>query len=126
MKKTLIILTTLFLVATAQADYLPDGCYVTYSNPTQCYVNSSNTYAWGANDRQDAVSKYGYVVESIMTSVKEKEALLTECVGDYADSVKLYNDAYNLANNNYIAAIEANRLAKKLRRACGSKCRRIK
>ena len=125
MRLKLVVLACL-ITTTAQAQTLPDGCYVAYSDITRCYANSSNTYAWSATDRQDAVSKYGSVVEAIINSVKDKEVLLTECVSDYAESVKLFNEAYALASNNYLAAIESNKLVKKLKRACGSKCRRIK
>lgn len=116
--KTLKIALILFVSATtchtAAADPLPFGCYVTdaerslYQQPPTCYQSSDGNYSWltpGNTSIQGLIDAYGDPVATFIKVAYDGAILGFQCDAAYKSQVSL---------------------VKKLRRACGSKCRRIK
>jgi len=116
--KTLKIALILFVSATifhtAAADPLPFGCYVTdaerslYQEPPTCYQSSDGYYSWltpGNTSIQGLFDAYGDPVATFIKIGYDEGIRGLQCEAAYKSQVSL---------------------VKKLRRACGSKCRRIK
>ena len=112
----------LLLATSTLADALPSGCYVTdaarfdysgsYScedcDPPPCYTSSDGTY-------------------SFLTPAQASPEQLVDAYGDpvYAIINSYYQNAVQ-SSVNYDAYRKQLSLVKKLRRACGARCRRIK
>lgn len=129
-KKTILAAVLLAGVPMAShAELVPSGCYVTDSEriaigtafgytPT-CYRAGDNYYNWYTHDQVDRTQLsviYGPFVEALMYS-GYKEAV--DCNGAYNTLVSNFNSLLS----DYKAG---NAREKKLRKACGSKCKRIK
>jgi len=87
MKK--LIGVVLFLVAsTAEAEYIPDGCYISFANPYQCWTAVDNLYPWiHYQNRWDTASHYGYAVETVI----DEEA---DCLDTLNISINSFNNCY--------------------------------
>lgn len=146
MKKLLLML---FLIAPniASAQLLPDGCYVSFSNPNSCYsvlfpsqilvynTFNLNTYHYG--DVVGELAYRGYSCDADKQNLNLEIAACTQtynlCSDNQALCVNsLQNCSNNLTNCNTsytsAAALNAskNSLIKRLRKACGTKCKKIK
>lgn len=156
MKKILALLLVSMFASVAKAEQIPDGCYVAdYYRTDPCYNSPSALFEWTAfTDRSIGVAKYGPVVETIIFRSSSFENSLNSCNSSYnnllADRNSISaqlgscNSNYNnlLADRNSIAAQQSTcvtdynnlvapynknlALIKKLRKACGSKCKKIK
>lgn len=116
MKRILpIIFSVVSSINTAAAEVVPYGCYVTDAErdwfvtntgyTVDCYAASDNMYSWttpAAATREQLVQAYGAFAEVLI------------------------NDGYNRITACDTAYNRKVALEKKLRRACGSKCKRIK
>ncbi len=109
--------------STAYGEAIPSGCYVTdawriaysgYFDPTidyappPCYVASDNFYQWWGPDQasgSELVGLYGSAMATIISS-------------DYAAKVQM--------GINYDGYKKQLALVKKLRKACGTRCKKIK
>lgn len=119
---TAALLTCLLAATPTLADALPSGCYVTdaarfeysgsYScencDPPPCYTSSDGTYTF-------------------LTPAQASPDQLVDAYGDpvYAIINSYYQNAVQ-SSVNYDAYRKQLSLVKKLRRACGARCRRIK
>jgi hypothetical protein len=116
------------------AESLPDGCYVTYSNPGSCYIAPSGTLDWDvAGSQEYLVAKYGFATGLIIDRGRIDANKLVVCNADYNNLVLNYNNlnTNNSSNlnllNQWIAYANAQvKLAKRLRKKCGAPCRKIK
>ena len=123
MRLGIIFLFVVFVaVPTASADTLPSGCYVT--DAERLYYSGS--YSCDDCDPPACFnSSDGYYY--FLTPANASPAQL---VNEYGDAVyAIINSGYQSAlqsNVNYTAYRAQLRLVKKLRKACGAKCRRIK
>jgi hypothetical protein len=146
MKKLTTLATILFCVIgapVAQSEGIPPGCYITDSERNlfgqtfgyvpRCFVASDNYYNWFTHNqygRTEMSVFYGPAVEAILYADYQD---LNACMGAHnsllADHQALTGN-YNAATANLNAATADNKaritLEKKLRKACGSKCKRIK
>ena len=103
--KKLIIILSLFLATSVRAEYVPDGCYVAFSDISRCWAPPSLVVEWEAQPTKEmGEAKYG----SINVIIEEWANL--DLAVDIA-TTKTRKDAS---------------LIKKLRKACGSKCKKIK
>ncbi len=94
------IIALLLLASTAQAQQV--GCFVDFSNPTVC---STNIWQCDISSRQSNYSYFGYTMGA------------TCDVYIQALSAAVYYQ--DVAKRNQV-------LAKKLKKACGARCRRLK
>jgi hypothetical protein len=110
---TLLLMTTAAINSVA-ADPLPFGCYVTdaerslYQQPPTCYQSNDGNYSWltpGNTSIQGLIDAYGDPVATFIKVGYDSGILGFQCDAAYKAQVSL---------------------VKRLRRACGSKCRRIK
>lgn len=109
MKKLLLILA-LIIPVLASAEPLPPGCYVAdWGRTSPCWYPSDQQTEWiVSNDWISDSMYYGYPMATVLES-------------EYA-----YKNGF-LALQSLPAQIKTqNKLIKKLRSACGSKCRKIK
>lgn len=142
MKKTVITLSTMFVCATAHA--VPTGCFVTDTD-NYCYAGS---FSYSDCDQWDMSAYYfGNYISSMCNYVNSTESLaitlsnsLDSCNRDFNTVVAQRNVCLSEKGLclNLSAQVEANRqewvgyaqkrdaLIKKLYRACGTKCKRIK
>lgn len=128
MKKLLSAL--ILLSNTALADDLPVGCYVAYSDITRCWspVDSRIKITLPPTD-QEGYDKFGALYFSLI-NLAQDSLKLNMCNAD----IQTLTDDYNSLINVNVAlqthadeqALASARLVKKLRRACGAKCRKIK
>jgi hypothetical protein len=118
-KRSLVALSlTLVAINTADAEVVPYGCYVTdserlyfsvtYGEDVSCYATSDGYYSWTTH----ATASGGQLIDAY---------------GSFAEAL-IFSDYKNYNNSLTQATSLAKQLAlvKKLRRACGSKCKRIK
>ena len=141
-KKTILALTTLTLSTNAQA--VPTGCFTT-DYGSSCYGGMflvSDCYQWNMTSYYfgNYISSMCSYVNSIEGSLSTADASLRQCNSDFSVVVSQRD---TLANDksaciSAAATIDKNRqewityargreaLVKKLQRACGAKCRRIK
>lgn len=143
--KKLIIAVALLLTGRAYAEYIPRGCYVAFSNPSQCWEALDSHTQWTSyNDRTEGAYYYGYTMEAVIADGRDMRAVIAKCNNDYNTLVSTTNScnaSLNNANANsslhyswysqcYDSAKAASKksdsLIKKLRKACGSKCKKIK
>lgn len=133
MRKLLAFL--LLIPSIAAAEFLPDGCYVAnfYRNDP-CWFSNSPVYQWTAFDNQStAVAFYGGPVATIIQSAANEQAAKNLCITQRNNAIAAYEAELARANNNYDVADyyetqfnKYNKYAKKLKKACGSKCKKIK
>jgi len=107
MKK--ILLAGLLLAGTAQAEYLPAGCYVAdYYRTDECWGEDVSYFNWFNYDFSGNGGEGAYYGQTVTALIKQET---------------IYRLAYEQVN----ASDKKNKaLIKKLKRACGSKCRSIR
>lgn len=138
MKKLLFVL--LFAPTIAAAQGLPSGCYGTYAdNPWMYCYNGTTTPNYTLN-YSDWAYYYGYQMADRMLEAEGYLVRALSCEQDLninATSLNSCNSAYNAMtanrdawynsyNSTAASLSKANSLVKKLRKACGSKCKKIK
>jgi hypothetical protein len=121
MRKFRIIMASLVLSVVHTnatfAEPVPAGCYVTdaerslYQEPPTCYVTGDGSYQWVTPAR---------TVGSAFAAQTETDQGLIDAYGTFTTSL------ITLAHNFFIVAQDQISLVRRLRRACGTKCRRIK
>ena len=101
-------------IKSANAEPVPFGCYVTdternmYQQPPTCYQSSDGTFSWltpANTSDQGLVDAYGALAATFIKLGYDVGISALQCDAAYKSQVAL---------------------VKRLRRACGSKCRRIK
>lgn len=142
MKK--LVLALCMLPSIAAAEFLPNGCYVAFNNPDYCWQPIDGKVEWLAStDRTFLMAKHGHIEaliydwyqwKSLVGLYKEEldrataacsanfNALLAQrdaLSAQYSTLVDQYNGLVTPYNKNLA-------LIKKLRRACGTKCKKIK
>jgi len=148
------ILSLLAIVAVShpvdsRAEFMPPGCYVAdFYRLDPCWNGFGGLTEWNQySDRNYATGYYGTAVESIIYDGKLADLALSQCNSDYNALLGLNNiAASNLAQcesnrqewiaygtaaeSGRVALFAANKkqaaLVKKLRAACGLKCKKIK
>lgn len=146
--KRLLLAIMLFPVS-AISEVIPPGCYVAdYYRTDPCWEASDNYYNWTAfSNRQYGTDYYGETVEVIIHEEFLSSTALSDSIDDYNSLAIQYNakldklsacesslSATTLANEFHAAntasananLAKANSLVKKLRKACGTKCKKIK
>ena len=105
----------------AHADDIPPGCYVAdYYRSDPCWTSSNNIYLWNNYpNRTTGALTYGSTVEAIINAWGLQQASTNICLNDYSNLATSYN-------NNLIVISAQSTLIKKLRRKCGSPCRKLK
>jgi hypothetical protein len=128
LKMGFIFFMSAIAIRNTAAEPLPFGCYVTdaerslYTEPPTCYVVQEATFSWltpANTSLQGLVSSYGDVAASFIKLGYDAGIGLQQCDAAYNNVNANYN-ALGAAFNRQVA------LSARLRRACGSKCRRIK
>jgi hypothetical protein len=120
-----ISLIAAWTVSTAKAEAIPAGCYVSdterewfqtsFGYSVDCYSSSAEEYNWltpAEVDNETLYQAYGDVLA----------AFIKGWYGTAIEGQQLWT-AYNQLSADYK---KKESLEKKLRKACGSKCRRIK
>lgn len=133
--RKIIALALALLPTIASAEFIPAGCYVAdYYRTDPCWFSSSGYYEW-YNDANPAVTSayYGSTVGAIVRSWGSEQGAKNACLTQRDNAINAYQSELNRANVNYDYAIfyqaEFNKqlsYAKKLKKACGSKCKKIK
>lgn len=143
----------LLIALPALGEEMPDGCYVAdYYRTDPCWNASDNVTSWTSyTDRYAGVYHYGSAIESVIYYGAQYRNKYQACTTDYNNLVTISNtcstnytalndqynslssqyssneinhvNAYNLLVNQFNASLS---LAKKLRKACGVKCKKIK
>lgn len=129
-----LLLALCLLPAIASAEYLPDGCYVAYSNPGSCWYSYSGNVQWTTyTDRQTGAYHYGTAIEAIINQhgqykalAEEFQSIATACATDYSAVVDQYNGLVSQFNTQLAALKKQKSLVSRLKKACGSRCRSIK
>lgn len=137
MKKLIIAL--ILIPSIAVAEFLPDGCYVAhYYRSDPCWYSLTSVYQW--NEQLALQNNYGNAVSNIALKSFDEERLKNSCLNDLAvadaENVLCVSDYNDLVNDySALSASEsalrqslnkANAYAKKLKKACGVKCKKIK
>lgn len=132
MKK--LVLALCMLPSIAAAEYMPRGCYVAFDNPDYCWQPRDGVVQWLTGpDRSNQGYLYGGAVETIIyhayklnldvtAAVNEQNACIDDYNALYAQNTSCV-DQYNALVTPYNKNLA---LIKKLRRACGVKCKKIK
>ncbi len=140
MKKTLSALIILLSTSSAFAEPIPDGCYVAFNDPNYCYESFTGLYEWIDYSEQSNVAKYGSPMAAIIKSWSKEKSDSTYWYNNYLSEFNARNSCANnynslLASNNSLVTDYNNlvtpynknlALIKKLRKACGAKCKKIK
>jgi len=93
MKKLLLAL--LFIPAIVQAESLPNGCYVAFSNPGFCYEPTVGL-SWLSTTNQSSISPfYGVTMAIVISRNAENKASAESCSVDYS----ALSSAYTLLSN---------------------------
>lgn len=141
--KRLILVLLLTLPSFARAEVIPPGCYVAdYYRLDPCWNASDNLYEWvGYSNRTTGVGYYGGTVEAIIHKNELNKSDLSSCLTAYGNLQNQYNanDAghvnnYNALYGEYSKVVDSanallkkrDTLIKKLRKACGNACKKIK
>jgi len=121
------VLVSVFVASSALGQQV--GCFVNFSSPTQC---DEDEIACGENVTEN-LGKYGYPIAFLCTSAnraaraaQDAVSLQQVCTNYLRECQTAYNNTeWNreqwVAYSNYQAGV-----IKKLVRACGSKCKRIR
>lgn len=108
--------------------FLPEGCYVAYTDPDYCYeVGYGNTMHWTeGSDQALLAQRYGWAMALVMSASFETGQQLDLCLNDYNGLVDQFN--VNVNDYNYLLGKYKKQvtLVKKLRKACGVPCKKIK
>lgn len=132
MKKLLLAL--LFVPTLAAAEYVPNGCYVSFVDTTRCWRPSDGIVNWTQSPNRDtSAGMYGSTMGAIVYSGylcdEEKVACASTLASCKANALLTENNRQEwITYGNGLAATNAKNLAliKKLRRACGTKCKKVK
>jgi len=149
MHKLLILLVLLPSVAIAQL--LPNGCYVAYNNPGTCYnvPNSAQILVYTSlynnqlyyGDVVGELAYRGYSCNIDRISLQQELRLCSEnhnlCSSNFDLCINQRNEylnSYNASQTNYAGYVTGCelrksldlKLIKRLRKACGKKCNKIK
>lgn len=141
MKKLIVgaLLASLFRVGSAAAEPIPAGCYVTdaerdlyyncFNDYPECYSATDGTYSWltpGNTNQSGLINTYGgtsaYLITTAYNAAVAAQYYQTEgqnCASAYSGLTTSYNNAVSA----YKYQVS---LVKKMRKACGSKCKKIK
>jgi hypothetical protein len=125
-----VVLTiTIFPLCISHAEQVPVGCYIAETERTavknafgytpQCFNPMDGYLSWYTHDQynpRQIYDFYGSVVEAMLKANYDE---LIRCANSYDASVEEYNFLANEYNKRLA-------LEKKLRRACGLRCRRLK
>jgi hypothetical protein len=138
MKNTLIalVLIATVTVKAASAEVVPTGCFISDSEryavgnafgyTPQCYQAADNYYNWYTHDqysRSALIILYGQFVEALMFSEYRR---VNDCTAAYNTQIDTYNGLVNTYNSLLHSYKKKSSVEKKLRKACGSNCKRIK
>ena len=137
MKKLLLAL--LLFPAASFAIELPSGCYVAdYYRTDPCWGEGYAYFNWTYfTPRTNGVAYYGAAVEAIINQVDENETLIlvardlynqldAQCKASNAQHVNDFNQLVADYNGLVGAVKKRDSLIKKLRKACGNSCKKIK
>lgn len=130
MKK--LILALALVPSVAVAEFLPAGCYVAhYYRTDACWFSPTGVYEWAeplANQ-----NLYGSPVSTVMQRFFEEQSLKNSCLAslsvaetEYNSCAVDYNNLIDVKNTALSAYAKTNAYAKKLKKACGAKCKKIK
>jgi hypothetical protein len=120
MRTLLIALSLIVGIGTAKAEAMPEGCYVSYANPGVCWSSSNGVTEWiESTDRALTVYRYGTPIEAIIYEGISRENNRQEWIAYGTETESRRAILANTVTKNTA-------LIKKLRKACGSKCKRIK
>jgi hypothetical protein len=130
MKK--LILALALIPSFAVAEFLPDGCYVAhYYRTDPCWYAQSGLYQWNKYSAQQ--NQYGSPVSTIALTSFEETRQKNTCINNLSaaqSQVTAYANEYNavVADKAFLIGAygKINSYAKKLKKACGSKCSKIK
>jgi hypothetical protein len=136
MRAACLALSLILTTATAQAAE-PLGCYVSFSNPSQC-VQTGHFYC-GANWTDNFIA-FGFPIAELCQDYLDSYNTLLNCNAYFDEAIAQRNTALDERDALSSALSDANALisktsfqlgksaalAKKLRKACGSKCKKIK
>lgn len=135
MKKLLFALCLVPSIASAS---LPCGCFSTDSDPTRCYIGVERPYYYSTDAMNNLC--YGSAISALQRDMVDCSAhanflksSLDSCQSDFYSIVGSRDQYYANYNtcvgkyNSLVGGYNKNlALIKKLRAACGSKCKRIK
>lgn len=146
--KAIVVVLAMLLVVRAEADYLPDGCYVAFHSPGSCWQSSNGITLWTPyQDRAAGVFHYGFAVETIINvgynaelDKKVAEGNLYACTNSLNSTESNRQEWIAYAKNqeslvttksteaaSYLADFfRQQNLVKKLRRKCGRPCKSVK
>lgn len=125
--RTIIAAVTLLFTTLVHAEFLPEGCYVTYANPGQCWSGSDGVTEWiVSTDRDLTEYRYGTAVESIMYQWAGYKSLYEATELNRQEWIT-YGTAKEASRATLASTVsKRDALIKKLRKACGSRCKKIK
>lgn len=133
--KRLIALALALIPAVSSAESIPAGCYVAdYYRTDPCWYAPSNFYQWvNFPNQADTNLLYGPAMGTIIQAWGNEQSAKNFCIAQRDNAIAAYNSENDRANNNYDVATyyqsEFNKYlkySKKLKKACGSKCKKIK
>jgi len=126
------ILAILLLASTAQADYLPAGCYVADSYRTdKCWeeVDGVSSFNWHNFDFSNPDDEQYYYGSAVAALVQDETYWRWQAEAVEAELVQQKSITSELTAANSKVTANLNRqlqLVKKLKRACGSKCKGVR
>lgn len=124
MKTLRLVIVSLLIASSANADTLPFGCYVAYTNPTQCWEPSTITLDYIVSG--SAVAYYGTAMAVMILEAKTHERDLGLCNSDYNTLAATTVQCVQQRDTANAAVIKLARYAKRLKKACGSACKKIR
>jgi len=95
MKKLVLFVAVLLCASNAYSEDIPDGCYVSYANPSFCYQSPSGAYNWEFGAQSYLNAKYGPALGAVIDRYR---AYVNSCTASDANRVAEYNilnDKYN-------------------------------
>lgn len=128
LKNACIFMISAISLNTAIAEPLPFGCYVEdaerflYEEPPTCYVIQEATFSFltpANTSLQGLFNSYGDVAASLIKLGYDTDIAGQQCDAAYNILGAAYNRQKSLVNRQ-------KSLVRRLRKACGSKCRRIR
>ena len=128
MKRIALVLSLLFPFLASATTMLPEGCYVAFSNPNYCFqIATGDILTWTQSTDQSVLGPaYGQTVAIILSKLQEDDNQLTQCISDYNGLVTQYNGRGTQISTLNASLTAQKKLVKKLKKACGTKCKKIK
>ena len=125
MKKIVVVVACMFAV-NSRAEFMPDVCYTAFNNPNFCWIPFDGIVAWTEySNRSIGVSHYG-AMESIIfraTTTRNSSDFFEILAGNVNNELIACQGE---AGFQFGQVKKRDSLVKKLRKACGSKCKKIK